>query len=168
MKRLFFLLLFFVVAFPAFAQGPQEPVPGWRFPDQQDFYGNWELYRKMIPVPYHVRADFNGDGLPDDAWILLKTDGPGWGLFVFLGQPGGQPDIIQLAESTADDAQSRALQVAPPGHYLIIDEFGKKKDVILTMPALNLFIYAGPNLFFYWDAATGGFRKGRALALPKT
>ena len=65
----------------------KEPLAGWRYPNEADYIGDWKDFRKEIPVPFHIQADFNGDGIIDHAWILIRTKSKGWGLFVFLGQP---------------------------------------------------------------------------------
>ena len=52
-----------------FHHSPSPPV-GWRYPNKTDIKDGWddEYNRKTAPIPYHFSADFNGDGLSDDAW----------------------------------------------------------------------------------------------------
>ena len=61
---------------------------GWRFPTDADHSDGWVEYRDEFPIPFHVRGDFDGDGIVDDAWLLIRDAGKGCGLFVFL--LGGQ------------------------------------------------------------------------------
>jgi hypothetical protein len=40
---------------------------GYRFPNEADFTDDWKLARAERPTPFLVKADFNGDTLPDEA-----------------------------------------------------------------------------------------------------
>jgi hypothetical protein len=70
--------------------------PGYRFPTAHDLSGDWAEHRKEQPEPYHVRGDFDRNGLIDDAWVLMREHGPGWGVFAFLEQRKGPPRVIKL------------------------------------------------------------------------
>lgn len=57
----------FVLVFAFTAQASDEAAPrGWRFPTEADYREGWAEYRDRFPVPFHVRGDFNGDGIVDD------------------------------------------------------------------------------------------------------
>lgn len=136
------------------------PPPGWRFPEETDYSGSWQAFRTVIPEPFHVQADFNGDGLPDDAWIMPSTIHKGSGLFVFLAQQEGDPKIIALDINPAiDKPQYMGIKVVQPGDYKTACGKGRvpcgrgEPEVLhLTQPAINYFVFEGANSFFWWDA----------------
>lgn len=64
----------------------REALPGARYPGPEDLRGEW----REPGTPYHVRADFDGNGLVDDAWVITQTFHP-WSIRVFLAQPNGKP-----------------------------------------------------------------------------
>lgn len=51
------------------------PLPGWRYPGEGDYQGDWLTYRDRLEKPFHAEDDFNGDGVSDEAWILFSGDG---------------------------------------------------------------------------------------------
>ena len=79
LKRIFLLLLALTIIQVSCAESPP-PVDGWRYPNKSDMTSSWADNIKAVPIPYHFSADLNGDGLSDDAWILIstKSDSAGW------------------------------------------------------------------------------------------
>jgi len=71
-----------------------------------DYAGDWKDFKDKLPIPFHVSADFNGDGITDNAWILSRTRNVGWGLFVFLSEKDGNTKIIQLQDKKGDSNQN--------------------------------------------------------------
>jgi TPR repeat protein len=63
------------------AQASENAPNGYRFPSEADYSGDWKEFRATVPTPFVVRADFNGDGRLDEAWLLPTSSGTGWGLF---------------------------------------------------------------------------------------
>lgn len=108
-------VIFFMIA----AMNPIAPAPpGFRYPTKADQMHDWKTFEKQAPTPYHAQSDFNGDGVTDHVWILLRTSGTGWGLFVFLGQKNDPPVVVKLEED--DDrtpAQRLGVAIADPGEY---------------------------------------------------
>ncbi len=149
------------------AHAEQIPPEGWRFPTEADYKGDWQENRKQVPVPFHIHADFNGDGLDDDAWILLRSKGVGWGFFVFLSQESGKPAIIELAEDKNDvDYDRFGIALVKPGKYETC--LGKDYDLeyppdeprelVLTKPAIDFYYYGSSESFFWWNNKTHSFR----------
>src|SRR5215212_4484065 len=102
----------------ATARAAGTPPKGWRFPAESDYKGGWQEHRASVPVPFHAHADFDGDRVADDAWILFRTRGKGWGVFVFLNGRRGRAGLIQLENHPgADDPQDFGIALAPPGDY---------------------------------------------------
>jgi hypothetical protein len=145
---------------PLLVLAQQAPPQGWRFPEEADYAGSWQAFRAFIPVPFHVQADFNGDGLLDDAWILLSSLDKACGLFVFLAQQEGPPKAIALDKNPGPNRpQYMGIKVVPPGDYKtacgkgrLACGRGEPKVLHLAQPAINYFVFEGANSFFWWDA----------------
>jgi len=80
---------------------PATPIPphGWRFPTESN---------------QHVYADFNGDNLNDDAWVLIRGNGNDreQRMFVFFKQPNNSYRVIN-AGSYCD-----SIEKIKPGRYI--------------------------------------------------
>lgn len=75
--------------------------PGWRPADRAN-YSTEDLSFLNNRVPNRVESNFNGDGVNDDAWILLNETEKRYGLFVFLGQKKGGYKTIKLVDYPKD------------------------------------------------------------------
>ena len=161
-----------VVAFclmPLLALAQEEPPIGWRFPEEADYSGSWQALRTVIPEPFHAQADFNGDGLPDDAWILLSTlsKAPAPGLFVFLARQEGPSKVIVLDKNPGlTKPQNIGIKVVQPGDYKTACGKGYFKcgpdqpEVLhLALPAINYFVFEDANSFFWWDIKSSSFKR---------
>jgi hypothetical protein len=102
-------------------------------------------------LPIKVKADFNGDGIEDQAWILLKQNGTGWGVFVFLGRKNETPRIIKLEEQNDGKltAQMFGISVAPPSNTMWKTACGKgyfeckpgePEEIQITLPSIEFFL----------------------------
>jgi hypothetical protein len=159
----FCLLPLLVLAQPA----PLTPPEGWRFPMEDDYIGSWQIFRTFIAEPFHVQADFNGDGLPDDAWILLSIQDKSWGLFVFLAQKDGPPKVITLDKNPGTSVpQYMGIKAVQPGDYQtacakgpVACKHGEPEVLHLALPAINYFVFEGANSFFWWDAQSQSFKR---------
>ena len=108
----------FVVGLLMMAPSPADSLPrGFRYPTEADRRGAWEAFKGEVPTPFHAKADFNGDGISDDAWILLHESNEGWGLFVFVNEPVGSPSVIELEREMGSTAaqQLATRKQARPG-----------------------------------------------------
>lgn len=77
------VLLFLLFATPSFAKDKIVLPEGWRYPTTEEVSG--ELERGDSPTKYiKAVADFNGDGINDEAYLLKSTKYSGEGLFVHL------------------------------------------------------------------------------------
>mgnify|MGYP005655347055 CR=1 FL=1 len=108
------------------------PIDGWRYPNKSDMKDGWndeDGHPFLPPVPYHFSADLNGDGLSDDAWMLISTykdfEDVRWGLFVFFNQNTRPPIIVEYGrdqyweyvEGYPNDYQSYYIEEFPCGEY---------------------------------------------------
>jgi len=164
-RRRGLFLTIVLAASPAYAE---ISLPeGWRLPGQADVSGGWAEFREGDRRPYHAQADFNGDGVIDDAYIAFSTGGPSWALFVNLNSRRGQPKIIKLAEDSGTNLpQNMGVAVAKRGTYKTlcgkISRFckgGEPPVLKLRLPAINYYLFEGANSFFWWDKQYGKFRR---------
>jgi len=153
--------LFLITAAVSLA-GTDLPPDGWRFPTEADFSRSWAEYRDRFPTPFHVSADFNGDGLIDDAWILIREKGVGFGLFVFLGRKDGRSRVIEVFSHLECCAQFYALALASPGRLSAVcgDECSpdKRKSVLLKNPGFEFITLGTASGLYYWSPSANHFR----------
>ncbi len=139
----------------------------WRFPNESDVIGDWEIYRQEGREFYTFAADFNGDHKEDEAWILIKKDNTQWGVFVFLDANGSERKIIELYRSEPGDnvPQGFGIVRTDPGHYLSACtqgygtgcQLGERRFVVLKNPAVDFFRFESANSFFFWNEEIDGF-----------
>lgn len=143
------------------------PPKGWRFPVESDYKGGRQEHRASVPIPFHVHADFDGDRVADDAWILFRTREKGWGLFVFLNRRRGRAKFIQLENHPgADNPQDFGIALAPPGNhktacgkgYIGTCEPGVPKVLRLKRPGIDAIYDGKANSIYYWDTRTRRFK----------
>jgi hypothetical protein len=147
----------------AMGAGARQPLPaGYRFPTDADRTHEWAASRKAGPTPFHARADLDGDGREDDAWILISTQGPGWGLFVYLNSSSSEPAALGLVQNRGDvRPQTVGVRVVPKGSYKTgcgkgrwrCDQ-GEPKSLRLKRPAIDFFKASGASSYIWWDART--------------
>ena len=76
------LYLFVIISCSKSNNGP----PDWRMPTANELSSSW---RSINPDKFSiVRGDFNGDGVIDEAKLLVRKDGTGIGLFAFVSENG--------------------------------------------------------------------------------
>ncbi|MBI5696618.1 MAG: hypothetical protein HZC51_12960 [Nitrospirae bacterium] len=161
------IVLFVYVILPTIVDAKVTPPPGWRMPGEADYKGGWAEYRDETPVPFHVQADFNGDGLSDEAWLLISTQGKGWGLFVFFDKAIGGTEIVELYnEPGLNSPQNMGITFVETGKYKTACgkgywdcKEGEPAEIELKNPAINFFNYEGANSFFYWDDKSQSFKE---------
>lgn len=139
----------------------------WRYPNGDDIIGDWEIFRENGNEVYTTAGDFNGDGVPDEAWILIKKDNSEWGLFVFLHAEIGPPKIIELDRIKTTDMIPQGMDVwmTPPGFYLSSCargigsgcEPGERRSIDLKYPAVAFFRFESHGVYFFWNEETNGF-----------
>ncbi len=141
---------------------------GWRFPTENDktvkvtwkgqgeenSWTDYERNNKEWGEPFHVRADFDGDGVTDDAWLMPHAASETWGLFVFL--QGGKA-IYELEDSGKEDVpiQDICIRRWKANHFRRTDRsFGKA-------PGLFTAVIASEHYWvYYWDSAMNNFTEG--------
>jgi hypothetical protein len=99
MMKFIATIAFVIVVLTPIAHAQSKPVfpAGWK-PATKSDYSDENLSLRKNQVPTHIEADFNGDGITDQAWILINTSKSLYGLFVFLGQKTGGHKMLTLDE----------------------------------------------------------------------
>ena len=140
---------------------------GFRYPNEADRTGDWKDFRKEVPTPFRAQADFNGDGLIDDVWLLLRTSNKGWGLFVFLSHKTTSPTVIKLEEDDGQTAAQRlGVEVVQTGEYETACgkgywkcEPGEPTRLKLLLPAIDFFTFESANSYYWWDVRSKKFAR---------
>lgn len=101
---------------------------GYRLPTKSDITGDW----KRFNAPNHLEADFNGDGIKDEAYLLPKKGSKlGYGVFVSLNkskaaiQSGRDFQMFKLTGSDDMQPQSFAIELAEPSDEIWKSACGK-------------------------------------------
>ncbi|MGH9253567.1 MAG: hypothetical protein ACRD3C_03250 [Vicinamibacterales bacterium] len=139
---------------------------GYRFPTEADYSGDWKEFRATVPTPFVVRADLNGDAIPDEAWLLPASSGRGWGLFVALGSSNGSHRWIRLERDAETDVQGFGISHVEPGQYKTACGKGYwacKRDepalLDLKAAAFQLFKFESASSIFWWDQPSRSFKR---------
>lgn len=115
--RTFIAITLLTILFPISGLSQTKPTfpTGWRAAANSDYSAeNLSFFKNQAPS--HVEADFNGDGLNDVAWILLKRNEKQFGLFVFLGNRDGGFNLINLIEYQKEtDKLYMGISLMTPG-----------------------------------------------------
>lgn len=142
---------------------------GWRFPTADELT---YVSRKDSPTKYSKAvADFNGDGINDEAFLLKSTEFSGEGLFVRLSdkQKGFrwvELDVINWGREYPKVDLSMGVDVAKPGNYKTACgkgyfecKKGEPQVLKLRRPAIDYFRFESDNSFFVWDEKKAKFKR---------
>jgi hypothetical protein len=139
---------------------------GYRFPVETDYSGDWMEFRTKYPTPFVVRADFNGDGVIDEAWLLPARSSRGWGLFAVLGSSNGTRRFIRLEQDRKSQVQRFGLSLVEPGQYKTACgkgywECARDEPEVLELKssAFEFFLFESASAMFWWDRRSRSFRR---------
>jgi hypothetical protein len=146
---------------------PQERVmpEGWRPPTSREMERSRSRHAAEMGLArsnqqFSVAGDFDADGLPDEAMILVNDREMKFA--VFLDRGAGGP-IVRLSDRMPLDLiWNHGLAVTAPGVYPtacgrgVGEEEGCQKEVTLRAPGVSLMTYQAGVETFYWTA--GGFK----------
>lgn len=94
---------------------------GYRLPTKADVVGDW----KRFDAPNNLKADFNGDGIVDEAYILpKKSSNVGYGVFVSMSK-ANEFQMFKLTDSDDMSPQSFAIELAEPSNKIWKTACGK-------------------------------------------
>jgi hypothetical protein len=167
LKIIFLILLF---AAPSFAKDNITLPEGWRYPTKEELSD--ELERGDSPTKYaKAVADFNGDGIDDQAYLLMSTKYSGHGLLVYLSNKKKGFKWVTLAKIDWGKKYPKGdlgmgVDVVKPGKYKTACgkgyfkcEKGEPEILELKRPSINYFKLGSASSFFFWDNKTNGFNR---------
>jgi hypothetical protein len=137
---------------------------GWRVPKEDEVDEAW---RRADPERYLLAdGDLDGDGRRDQARVLLRTDGGGFGVFAFLCRTDGvaTPHLI-LHNREPGFFKRIGITPVEPGLYAtacgrgISDCYtGEPREIRLAHHAIDYFKSQSLASLFYWSGAEGAFK----------
>jgi hypothetical protein len=135
----------------------------WAIPPNVELKGEW---RKESPNGYgFLKADFNGDGIMDQAYILIRKDNRRIGIFAFVSQKDKKSRTFMLEEMDYRDLEDAAIKVVPPGQYVTWCGKGARdclqgepERIFLPYSAIELFFIGKSSRYFYWDDSHNRFK----------
>lgn len=166
LKVIFIFLLFTI---PSFAKDNITLPEGWRYPTKEELSD--ELERGDSPTKYaKAVADFNGDGIDDQAYLLKSTKYSGEGLLVYLSDK--QKGFRWLTLAKIDWGKkypkvnlSMGVDIVSPGKYKTACgkgyfkcEKGEPEILELKRPSINYFKLGSASSFFFWDDKINNFK----------
>jgi hypothetical protein len=166
---LIIIIVFSLLTSVSFAAEKITLPEGWRFPTAEELtYAS----RKESPTKYSKAvADFNGDGINDEAFLLKSIKFSGEGLFVRLSykQKGFrwiQLDVIDWGKEYPKVDLSMSVAIAKPGNYetacgkgYFDCKDGEPEVLKLRRPAIDYFRFESANSFFVWDEKMAKFKR---------
>lgn len=163
----------------------REALPGARYPGLDNLRGEW----REPGTPHHVRADFDGNGLIDDARVKLHTFHP-WSIQVLLAQPNGEPKYgtvwLSGHSNPSVPPQRVVLSVAtPPLRFITFRNIQiegcvpeeqsdmspgcttvERKETTINLPGLRFCLVGGGCTTRLWNAKNNVLEPTTSLILP--
>jgi hypothetical protein len=143
-------------------QAPAGELPrGWSEPTAKEVSGAWR--DKNASRFLVVRGDFDGDGKPDEARILVNDTE--FGIFVWLGS---SRQLLLLDSGARGSLGNQGIAKTKRGTYKTACgkgygewacAHGEPKTLRLTRDAIDLFEDESGDAVFYWDANTQKFNR---------
>ncbi|HQI01350.1 MAG TPA: hypothetical protein PLF54_03670 [Deltaproteobacteria bacterium] len=141
------------------------PLPqGWRLPAEKELHRDSLLGRQ--PSFFRITTDFNGDGIEDEAMVLVKEKDRGAALFVFVSQENGYKSckLDDLEETWwLDDV---GINVAVPGEYIsacgtLYFDCGPGETELfrLKLPGIRYYKAGCSDSIFWWDNEKKRFKR---------
>lgn len=157
------LALATVIALSAGAASAQIPAApaGWTKPSDADLQGpNWDARKAKPARDLRVEADFNGDGKPDAAELLVNRREKSYALYAFLN---GASAPVQIVASRLEFLPTMGLATAAPGKFETacskgLDRTDPKcergqKFIDTKHQSISYFMYGANSDQLYWDGA---------------
>jgi hypothetical protein len=163
-KLAFFVGIWTAGATLACAQDIQLPS-GWRMPTSSELESGW---RNRDPTKYAiVKGDFNGDGIDDQAMLLVSTRQQGFALFAFLSQERQKFKTYKL-DSNRDLSflQVTGITKVSPGTYRSACgkgywacKAGEPSEVSIKYESIEYFREESAASYIHWDQGRKQFRR---------
>jgi hypothetical protein len=91
----------------------------WRLPTVEELKNNWKWTETEIKKNLQVSADFNGDGLKDEAKLMIKNNGSAIGLLVVFSSRGEEKDWVLLDSGFPTAMQKYRISYKKPSVYQV-------------------------------------------------
>lgn len=91
----------------------------WRLPTVEELKSNWKWTEQEIRKNLRVRADFNGDGLKDEAKLMVKNNGSAIGLLVVFSSKNQEKDWILLDSGYPTAMKKYRISYKKPSVYQV-------------------------------------------------
>ncbi len=154
---------------PDYTVGADRPPDGWRYPTENEL-ADQERSKSPTKLAW-ATADFNGDGVQDEAFLFKSTKFSGQGLLVWLSDGKGgfrwvTLDVIDWGPKYPNVDLGMGLKVLAPGthQYLCIevgnDCVGKtepRSKITIKTPSILYYRFESAASLFYWDNNTKRF-----------
>jgi hypothetical protein len=135
---------------------------GWRLPTPNETMQDWR--KDFVNNALLVRADFDGDGVMDEARLVVRDDGGAVAVAVSLGRGAGIYLLGEIHE--AGWLEVMGIVVVKPGKYKTACgkgyfdcQQGEATRLTLPRPGVNFFKEGGANSFLYWQAGSRQFKQ---------
>ena len=138
---------------------------GWRVPTASELSDDWR--RSDVERYSSVIGDFNGDGLPDKAMLLISEKDGGLGLFAFLATRSGRFQSYKLdVINEGSWIEVMGIALVSPGEFKTACgkgyfrcKNGEPPKLNLRRDAVDYFKSGSANSYFVWDSRAGKFRR---------
>jgi hypothetical protein len=136
--------------------------PGWREPLEKEANQEW---RKESPTLYLSSiGDFNGDGVEDQAKLLVRENDEAVALFVIISDKKDHKTYKLDQSEGISTLDVMGIDIAPIGShktacgkgYWNCDQ-GEPEIVKLKNPAIDYFCEESANSFFIWNEKSQDF-----------
>jgi hypothetical protein len=167
MKRLLLLLILcglLALTSAVDAEEPRKPPDGWRYPTEKEL-ADQERSKSSTKLA-RAFADFNGDRVPDEAYLFKSTKFSGQGLLVWLSDDKGgfrwvTLDVIDWGPNYSNVDLAMGLDLLTPGTYQYLcievakDCIGKtepRSKMMVKNPSVLYYRFESAASLFYWDS----------------
>jgi hypothetical protein len=158
-------LLLSLISVPA-SIAAERPLPvGWRMPNSLELSEGWRLNapdRNAI-----VHADFNDDGIADEAMILVSVKGERFGLFAYLSQTNSAFKLYRVyVNKHVKELPAMGIEKVLSGKYMTACgkgywscKKGETPQIVIEGEAIHYFKTESASSYFYWDKKAKRFKR---------
>ncbi|SHN57494.1 hypothetical protein [Desulfovibrio litoralis] len=159
------IFIFVIIALPFLTACVNGLPQNWRLPTDKELKATWRDENKGKYAI--VKGDFNSDKIVDEAKLLVRKDGMGFGLFAFVSQKDNYFKTYLLDEMQdhtliqvfgIKDVASGVYKTACGKGYWDCQQ-GETPEIVIKNTAIDYFKTEGANSFFYWDNKENTFKR---------